>query len=145
MSTPSEWHDLANAIIIQAAEDYLFAYYGGYYGGYSSEEILSECDSFFNSHWYRILTNVDAEWLKANLIIRDCEKHLELYERCIRKAQRDDPAVKNIKVPILVNGAYVTTTHKVSAENKDDFIKYVNEQILVVQEELARAKAQVRS
>lgn len=50
------WHDLANAVVIQVAEDY-------------REHLCdpNELDRFFRSEWYRTLTNVNGEMLIQKL------------------------------------------------------------------------------
>lgn len=55
--------DLANAIVAQAAEDYRDALNGKSYNYKSPKIIAKECEKFFRSKWYRMLTKVDGEYL----------------------------------------------------------------------------------
>ena len=62
------YYDLANAIVEQAAIDYRNALNGvSYDRRYSPESVIKETEKFFRSEWYRTLTNVDGEYLIANL------------------------------------------------------------------------------
>lgn len=55
------YHNLANAIIVMAADDYIRAI--------KSKDILRqrEIESFFYSDWYQVLTNVDPFELVESL------------------------------------------------------------------------------
>jgi hypothetical protein len=59
--------ELANAIIVQAATDYRNALLGDAYRGKSPEVVISECERFFRSEWYRILTEFDGEVLMEKI------------------------------------------------------------------------------
>ncbi len=66
----SLWEDLANAIIVQAVDDYLAAHntLQKFPGNYKAMLTQKEVLAFLRSEWYRELTNVDS-----SIII----KHLE--------------------------------------------------------------------
>ena len=63
------YEELANAIIIQAAKDYRAA--GKALkktpGSMSDIKTVRECERFFNSDWFRTLTNVDGGSLLEKL------------------------------------------------------------------------------
>jgi hypothetical protein len=62
------YEDLANAIIIQAVDDYR----GLLGGAKSSVEVnQTELEKFFKSEWYRVLSDVDGESL-MNRIRKEC-------------------------------------------------------------------------
>ena len=61
------YHDIANAIIIQAVEDYRNALDGQSYNGYPPEVIIKRIEKFFRSRYFRILTTVDGEYIIARL------------------------------------------------------------------------------
>ena len=61
------YHDIANAIIIQAVEDYRDALDGKSYNGHPPEVIIKRLEKFFRSKYYRLLTNVDGEYLIERL------------------------------------------------------------------------------
>lgn len=63
--TTTNFEDLANAIILQAADDYRIAYRQANVlsNGKSSQKDCRELERFFRSKWYRILTDVDGEYL----------------------------------------------------------------------------------
>ena len=65
---------LANAIIIQAAEDYRTALRCLRINPdhKPSLEMLQECERFFRSEWYQMLTTVDGEMIMRK--IREEEK-----------------------------------------------------------------------
>lgn len=52
---------LANAIVKQAVEDYRNALRGRGAEGHSAKYTRKECESFFRSEWFDLLTNVDGE------------------------------------------------------------------------------------
>ena len=57
------YEELANAIIIQAAKDYVHAIRGGYKDRHKKQSL----ERFFRSNLFRILTNTDPEWLISHL------------------------------------------------------------------------------
>ncbi len=60
---------LANAIIIQASKDYMTSLRKKKRntGSASAEHDIRECERFFRSGWYQVLTSVDGEYLIAKL------------------------------------------------------------------------------
>lgn len=58
---------LANAIIIQASKDYMTSLRKKKRnpGSASAEHDIRECERFFRSGWYQVLTSVDGEYLIA--------------------------------------------------------------------------------
>ena len=62
------YRDLANAIVIQAADDYRRALDGkSYYVTKPPEAIIKEVEKFFHSSWYHMLTKVDGDFLIEQL------------------------------------------------------------------------------
>jgi len=64
------YKNLANAIIIQATEDYRSAYKRHircYRCGDKTNPELEELERFFRSEWYRTLTSVDGEYLMKRI------------------------------------------------------------------------------
>ena len=59
--------ELANAIIVQAAIDYRNALLNEPYRGRSPEFVIAECERFFRSEWYSILTEFDGEVLMEKI------------------------------------------------------------------------------
>lgn len=61
--------DLANAIVVQAAEDYREALVQLKYlpNDWRAKSKVQEIERFFRSAWYRLLTKVDAETLMRRL------------------------------------------------------------------------------
>lgn len=63
--------EIANGIVLQAVNDYRRALDGkGCGDGYcrrSAEEAIKECEKFFRSQYFRILTKVNGEYLIAKL------------------------------------------------------------------------------
>ena len=59
VTIPEAYHNLANAIIAQAAKDYI--------NGYRKKEVLE----FFKSQWYKELTDVPSE-----VIIKECNRRI---------------------------------------------------------------------
>lgn len=57
------YEELANAIVAQAARDYLSALRKGYKGHYQQVSL----ERFFRSQLYRRLTNVDPEYMITEL------------------------------------------------------------------------------
>lgn len=60
---PEKIQDLCNAIIEQAVKDYRRALAGEYVEHKSPKYVIAECERFFRSTWYSILTKVDGEHL----------------------------------------------------------------------------------
>ena len=58
-----EWDDLAQAIIVQAAEDYrkTLKWLKKYPKNRRLLQSKRECESFFRSDWFTVLTNADPE------------------------------------------------------------------------------------
>ena len=63
--TATNFEDLANAIILLAAQDYKVAYRQANIlsVGKSSRQECRELERFFRSDWYKKLTSVDGEYL----------------------------------------------------------------------------------
>ena len=61
------YEELANAIIIQAVKDYRTALRKKCSSHKSDDYKIKECEKFFRSEWYRILTKVDGEMLIRKL------------------------------------------------------------------------------
>ena len=59
--------DLSNAIILQAVKDYRIALAGGSVNGRDSKSVIEECERFFQSEWFNVLTNVDGMVIMANI------------------------------------------------------------------------------
>ena len=55
--------DLCNGIIEQAVKDYRKALAGEYVEHKSPQDVIAECERFFRSTWFSLLTKVDAEYL----------------------------------------------------------------------------------
>lgn len=59
------YQNLANAVVLQAVDDYRRALRDkpcyGHYG--SSEEMIRDCEKFFNSNYFQLLTKCDGEYL----------------------------------------------------------------------------------
>ena len=62
-ATAEAYQELANGIVLQAVADYRNALVGRSYGGKSSEELVEECECFFRSKYFRMLTRVSGEYL----------------------------------------------------------------------------------
>ena len=60
---------LANAIIVQASKDYItnLRKKKRNPGSASAEHDIKECERFFRSGWYQVLTSVDGEYLMDKL------------------------------------------------------------------------------
>ena len=69
------YENLANAIVVQAAEDYKEAYYKSLTGraGYAVKDRLKECREFFLSEWFSDLTEIDAPRM-LKMIEKECER-----------------------------------------------------------------------
>lgn len=63
------YEQLANAIIVQASKDYMtnLRKKKRNPGSASAEHDIKECERFFRSDWYQILTSVDGEYLMGRL------------------------------------------------------------------------------
>ena len=59
--------DLSNAIILQAVKDYRRALSGCNVNGRDSKSVIAECERFFQSEWFNVLTNVDGMIIIANI------------------------------------------------------------------------------
>lgn len=59
--------DLSNAIILQAVKDYRIALAGGSVNGRDSKSVIEECERFFQSEWFNVLTNADGMIIIANI------------------------------------------------------------------------------
>lgn len=66
-SIEMSYRDLFNAIILQAVNDYRNALRGIGYGRYSPEKVVEECEQFFRSSYYGMLTKIDGEYLILRL------------------------------------------------------------------------------
>lgn len=78
--TPFE--ELANAIVIQAAKDYLKALkkLKKYPRDAEAKQTRNDCESFFRSSWYSTLTSVDGKLLMRKLqmeVVHDGKRILE--------------------------------------------------------------------
>lgn len=63
----SPYEELANAIVLQAVKDYRAALRGEFVNHRSSKSVIKECERFFRSEWFRILTKVDGEMIMNKL------------------------------------------------------------------------------
>ncbi len=63
------YENLANAIVIQAANDYrdILRKLKKYPGDSMAVSALAEIEHFFRSEWYKVLTDVDGEHLMQML------------------------------------------------------------------------------
>lgn len=61
------YHNLANAIIVQAVTDYRKALDGISYCYRPPEKIIQEVEQFFRSEYYKSLTKIDGEYLISKL------------------------------------------------------------------------------
>lgn len=63
------YEKLANAIIIQASKDYMtnLRKKKRNPGSASAEHGIRECERFFRSDWYQVLTSMDGEYLMERL------------------------------------------------------------------------------
>lgn len=62
------YHNLGNAIIVQAAKDYRGALDGKtYHSNQTPSSIIKEVERFFHSSWYRELTKLDGDFLIEQL------------------------------------------------------------------------------
>lgn len=58
---------IANAIITQAAKDYRTALKGDDIAGRDSDCVIAECEAFFRSEWFQVLTSFEGEVLIEKL------------------------------------------------------------------------------
>lgn len=61
------YQDLANAIVLQAVDDYRNALKGISYNHCSPETIIKKLEEFFRSDYYELLTKVKGEYLIEKL------------------------------------------------------------------------------
>jgi len=61
--TNEDLENLTNAIILQAVKDYRSALSGCKVNGRGSESAIAECERFFQSEWFNLLTNIDSKYL----------------------------------------------------------------------------------
>ena len=59
--------ELANAIIIQAVKDYRTALRGHRVVGRTPYGTIKDCEKFFKSEWFKILSKVDGRLLMSKL------------------------------------------------------------------------------
>ena len=59
--------NLTNAIVLQAVKDYRRALSGCNVNGRDSKSVIAECERFFQSEWFNVLTNVDGMIIIANI------------------------------------------------------------------------------
>ena len=59
--------NLTNAIIIQAVKDYRSALSGCKVNGRDSKAVIAECERFFQSEWFKVLTKVDGNYLTTSI------------------------------------------------------------------------------
>lgn len=64
-ATITHYENLANAIVVQAIQDYKAAkrVYNKNPNNHTAKRELVQLERFFHSNWYRMLTNIDAGWL----------------------------------------------------------------------------------
>lgn len=65
--TDRAYEDFANAIVTRAVDDYRKALDGKGYNHKAPEHIVSDLERFFRSQYFKILTNVEGEYLIENL------------------------------------------------------------------------------
>ena len=56
--------NLCNAIILAAVKDYRSALKGQRVNGREAKSVIAECERFFLSDWFCMLTNLDGEVLR---------------------------------------------------------------------------------
>ena len=63
------WEDLANAIVLQAVEDYRKArkVLKKYPDNREANDMIRDTESFFRSDWFGVLTEIDGEYLLRKL------------------------------------------------------------------------------
>lgn len=67
--TITHYENLANAIVVQAIQDYKAAkrVLAKNPNNYTAKRDVKEIERFFRSKWYRLLTSVDADWLMEQM------------------------------------------------------------------------------
>ncbi len=63
----TSYQPLADGIVLQAVADYRNALAGEGYGRYSAEDVVRECERFFRSEYFWLLTRVSGEYLIEEL------------------------------------------------------------------------------
>lgn len=64
----ASYRELADAIILQAVDDYRKALDGkSYLQSKSPKWVIKECEKFFHSSWFRALTKIDGDFLIEQL------------------------------------------------------------------------------
>ena len=58
---------LADGIVLQAVSDYRKALAGEGYGRNSAEDVMRECEKFFRSNYFCMLTKISGEYLIEEL------------------------------------------------------------------------------
>lgn len=63
------WEELANAVVLQAVKDYRTAEWrvSRYADAKKSQVRIRECERFFRSEWFRVLTEINGEELIRQL------------------------------------------------------------------------------
>ena len=63
------WEELANAIVLQVVKDYRIARWRvrRFAGAKKSQATIRECECFFRSGWFRLLTDLNGEELLKEL------------------------------------------------------------------------------
>ena len=61
------FEELANAIVLQACKDYRAALQGEFIGKASPKCAIRECEKFFKSEWFTILTKLNGTMLMNKL------------------------------------------------------------------------------
>lgn len=115
---------LANAIVVQACDDYRMAIRGRCY---NPAKMLRDVRKFFKSEWYKQLTNVDSvrivkqldkEWEDGQKLIKvgrdvDCPELRELYEfECPLCGGTAKTTVIRVKTKKCRNGTYKLNYYK---------------------------------
>jgi hypothetical protein len=62
-----KYTELANAIVLQAVEDYRKALSGKKIKGVTPERTIRDVEKFFRSEWFAVLTRVDGEMLMEKI------------------------------------------------------------------------------
>ena len=68
------WQELANNIVLQAVVDYRRALCGMGYKHKTAERVVQECERFFHSHWFGMLTKLSGEALVERIKEKTCEE-----------------------------------------------------------------------
>jgi hypothetical protein len=85
ISIEQAYRNLADAIIIQASDDYRNALNGKTYNKkscHTPEGIIKECERFFHSSWYHSLTKIDGDFIIEQLQREHNEKVRKEKESC---------------------------------------------------------------